>query len=107
MIDPVHEFCLQRLMMEGSGESLKQQFQLLQEQQQKRLQMRLQRKEEKEQKNKAHTSRSTASATSLTSRTASEFGISDDLDLKVSIVCLCESQAGLVKTTVTKGPMYQ
>ena len=93
--------------MEGSGESLKQQFQLLQEQQQKRLQMRLQRKEEKEQKNKAHTSRSTASATSLTSRTASEFGISNDLDLKVSIVCLCESQAGLVKTTVTKGPMYQ
>ncbi|KAK7093088.1 coiled-coil domain-containing protein 13-like [Littorina saxatilis] len=70
--------------MEGGGESLKQQFQLLQEQQQKRLQMRLQRKEEKEQKNSAHTARSTASATSLTSRTGSEFGIRDNLDLQLT-----------------------
>ncbi|XP_076437318.1 coiled-coil domain-containing protein 13-like [Babylonia areolata] len=78
--------------MEGGGESLKQQFQLLQEQQQKRLQLRLQRKEEKDQQNKAHTARSsattttttTASATSLTSRAGSEFGVTDNLDLKLT-----------------------
>ncbi|KAK7495653.1 hypothetical protein BaRGS_00013100 [Batillaria attramentaria] len=74
--------------MDSGNESLKQQFQLLQEQQQKRLMMRLQRKEEKEQKNKAHTARSTTSATSsttsATSRVGKEFGVGDNLDLKLA-----------------------
>lgn len=82
--------------MEGSSETLKQQFQQLQEQQYKRLMLRMQRKEKKEQKNKAHTSRSTtgsastSAATSVkgsaTSRAAAEFGIGDDLDLKLDSV---------------------
>lgn len=69
--------------MDGGSESLKQQFQLLQEQQQKRLMMRLQRKEEKEQKNKAHTARSTASAP--TTHAGKEFGVGDDLGLKLAV----------------------
>jgi hypothetical protein len=66
--------------MESGDQTLKLQFQLLQERQLQRLEMR--KKKEKEQGDKK-SARGTASSTSLKSRSGSEYGVNDNLDLKV------------------------
>ena len=60
--------------MATAEENLKSQFQLLQDQQQKKLLRRKQRKEEQRAK----------TASVLPSHTNNAFGVSDQLDLKVS-----------------------
>lgn len=62
----------------GASDTLKQQFRMLQEQQQKRLMLRLQRKEEKEKNNKSNSAQN-----STPNYSGNEFGVSDTLNLKV------------------------
>ena len=60
--------------MAAAEDNLRLQFQLLQDQQQKKLMRRKQRKDEKE---RAHTA-------SVISTSSSAFGVADNLDLKVN-----------------------
>ncbi|PVD35725.1 hypothetical protein C0Q70_02688 [Pomacea canaliculata] len=62
----------------GASDTLKQQFRMLQEQQQKRLMLRLQRKEEKEKNNKSNSAQN-----STPNYSGNEFGVSDTLNLKL------------------------
>ena len=64
--------------MATAEDNLRHQFQLLQDQQQKKLMRRKQRLEEKD---KAHTAR--AHTASVISTSSSAFGVADNLDLKV------------------------